>query len=344
MNDNDLALRHTIGAGGTFGLRTVSGSVSVRGTDTDEAVVVARLSNGGRRHGPPPLSVRRSENALHVEPEQKGAALFGASFGQRGVPSIDFEIELPKGARVEINTVSADVTAHGLAGDQSYRVVSGDLELENIEGRVALVSVSGDAVLRDGGALELEATTTSGDLEVQAQRLDLVRLRSVSGDARLHGAFNAGPEHRVETVSGDLWLEVEGGLTIEASGPKVSLSSALPGRVDDSRGSRGLVIGDGAARLRFRTLSGDVHVDGAGARRAHSRPATPPAPEPPVPPAPPTVPPFDADEPTRAYRATRPDDPPAAAPREPLEVLRALERGEIDVEEATRLLEVTDRG
>jgi hypothetical protein len=81
------------------------------------------------------------------------------------------------------------------------------------------------------------------------------------------------------------------------------------------------VIGDGAARLRFRSLSGDLHVMGAGGERGvKDQPFTPPAPNyPPMPPAPPA--------------------PPAPNAPDSLEILRQLERGEIDVEEAQRRLE-----
>jgi hypothetical protein len=88
--------------------------------------------------------------------------------------------------------------------------------------------------------------------------------------------------------------------------------------LDVASGSgRQLVHGDGAARLRFRSLSGDFDLSGGESRGAADmqREGVPP--------------PEALDE----------------APREDsLEVLRALERGEIDVEEATRRLEGVQSG
>jgi hypothetical protein len=76
------------------------------------------------------------------------------------------------------------------------------------------------------------------------------------------------------------------------------------------------VVGDGAALFRFRSMSGDVRV--AGGSETHEQPA--PARTPTAPAAPP--------------------EPPAVPERtDSLEILRALEAGEIDVEEATRRLE-----
>jgi hypothetical protein len=297
MTDKNMEeIRHTIGAQGTLVLHDVAGSIRLRGTDTEEARVVAQPSSG---HRLPPLVVRKSDGALHIEPEQRGLNFLGASFSRSS--GIDFEVELPRAARVEINAVSADVDAAGLLGEQRYRTVSGDLGLEGAGGRISLTTVSGDAKLTASEALELDATTTSGDLELDAGVLTLVRIRSVSGDARLRGAFRQGPEHGMESVSGDLRLEPHTGLTIETS-------RAL----DVSRGRR-IVVGDGAALFRFRSMSGDVRV--AGGSETKERPAPAPA-------------------------MPAPAEPPEARPApDSLEILRALEAGEIDVEEATRRLE-----
>jgi hypothetical protein len=297
---NGGQIRHRIGAGGSFTLHTVSGTVRLSGTDGDEVVVVAR-SSGGSREGLE-LIVDRSEGALRIEPERRRRTGLGALWNEGDLPAIDFVVELPRGARVELNALSADVSGGELHGDQTYKLVSGDLELAGLGGRLDAKSVSGDIDLRASLPIEIDATTTSGDMEIEGQ-LEFLKLRSVSGDARVRGRLSIGPEHRVETVSGDLLLEPQGGLTIEASGPIVSLSSNLGGAVKSGPGQRGLVVGDGSARLRFRSMSGDVSVIGEpGANQ------------------------------------------PRPAPQDSLEILRALERGEIDVDEATeRLSEVSGR-
>lgn len=288
-------IRHQIGAGGSFVLRTVAGTVRIRGTDGEEAEVAARDGSGKV----PPLIVNRADGSLHVEPERQGRTFFGAHIGI-GVPDIDFEVEVPRGARVEIQSVSADVSTTGLVGEQSYKLVSGDLELADGGGRIDTKSVSGDMRMRAGSRLEINAVTTSGDLSIDAEQFEVLRLRTVSGDAIIAGRFASGPEHRVETVSGDLRVTPSGGLTIEASGPIVGLRSSIAGKVTAEHGQRGLVVGDGAARLRFRSMSGEVRVEGADARSA--------------------------------------DRPVGDRPPDSLEILRAVENGEMDIEEASRLL------
>jgi hypothetical protein len=297
---NPSEIRHTIGANGTFTLQAVSGDIQIRGDDGDEARVVASDGGGG---GELPLAVRRSEGGLHIEIDQKGLGFLGRGRGA----GIDFEIQVPRSARVEINGVSSDIEARDLAGEQSYRSVSGDVTVDGLGGRVSLTTVSGDAEVRSVAPLAANLQTTSGDLDLDAPMLTSLQLRTVSGDANVRAGFAAGPIHAVESVSGDVTVEPLSGLTVEV---KRGLDVA-------SGSGRQLVHGDGAARLRFRSLSGDFDLSGGESRGAADiqREEVPP--------------PEALDE----------------APREDsLEVLRALERGEIDVEEATRRLEGVQSG
>ena len=97
-------------------------------------------------------------------------------------------------------------------------------------------------------------------------------------------------------------------------GLSTDVSVAVAHRSEGSRDRRRYVIGDGAATLQFSSMSGDVVVHTARRIPVPPVPAAPPAPEPPAPPSPPL------------------------GPEEQMAVLRALERGEIDVDEASRRL------
>jgi hypothetical protein len=320
MSDQTV-IRHDIGEHGVLELRTVSGSVRIQGTDGTEAVVVARGDERALRD----LSVVRGEGRLLVHPERVDAGLF-----KRSNVELDFQVSLPRDARVDIKAVSADITGQYLTGEQDYRTVSGDLRLHHVGGRMTAQAVSGDVRIDDGAKLELSATTTSGDVQVEAQTIEFLRVKTVSGDVRLTGRLSEGPRHTVQTVSGDLTVRSAGGLTLE---PSRALDIGRSGR-------QPTVVGDGRAQLSFRSMSGDGRVTGPTAFDA-PRPVRPMAPPSPV--APPA--PFNPDEPTVASMAAYPWEPPVlptkptALPATRLDILRALERGEIDVEEAARRLE-----
>jgi hypothetical protein len=237
-------------------------------------------------------------------------------------------VDVPRDARIDIKGVSTDITGQYLAGEQDYKLVSGDIRLQYVSGRMTVQTVSGDVHIDDGGKLELSSTTTSGDVQVEAQLIDFLRIKSVSGDVRLAGRLSEGPRHTVETVSGDLSVKSAGGLTLEPSRA-----------IDIGRGGRQpIVVGDGRAQLTFRSMSGDPRVSGpTDFDTPRSRSPHPDA---------------GAGQPAgRANGARYAGLPvgsagPARAGAKPapptatrLDILKALERGEIDVEEAARRLE-----
>ena len=295
---NATEVRHIIGGAGSLSLRNVAGRVRLSGTDGEEVVV--RCVGG--RGDPPSLNVERSEGGLLVEPQRNRGRFFGLGLDVDG--SLDFDVQLPRGARLDVKTVSADVDGESLLGEQNYKSVSGDVRLRGVAGRVSVMTVSGDVRLHEGGELALDGATTSGDFTVEASRLHMLGVRTVSGDIRLLARLEPGPRHAVETVSGDLHVESAGGVSVEST-------RALDiGRRD----RQPVVVGDGSARLVFRTMSGDSTVTLGPAQ------AAPPATE------------------------ARPAVPPAALAGElvgqdRLDVLRALERGEIGIEEASQRLE-----
>jgi DUF4097 and DUF4098 domain-containing protein YvlB len=279
-----VSITHVIGETGTFNLNNVSGAIRLTGAATDTVEITARWEHPSNE--PLPLNVRRSDGGLHVELEDKsfpfrGGWLFG------GPHSIEFEITVPHAAQIKINSVSGEISARATGGEQKYKSVSGDIHLEAVGGRVTLTTVSGDVYLAADKPLAADLNTTSGDLKLAAPTIEQFQFRTVSGDARVSGAFATGPRHSMESVSGDLRVEPTNGLTVEVR----------RGMDIANGGGRRVVAGDGAAQLRFRSLSGDVSLKGQ----------------------------------------------PSSQPS--LEILRALERGEIDVEEASRRLEgATSRG
>lgn len=292
-------IRHTIGPNGSLTIHNISGQVDLRGADTDEVVVMARSENG--RSESLPLTVRRTDGGLHIEVEKQSFDLFGSFF--RGHDGLVFDVTLPRGARVEIKTVSADINARSLAGEQAYKTISGDVTVDADGGRLRVTTVSGDVEVKPSTHLELNVSTTSGDVEVSGGTLAAFEARTVSGDVDLRTGLDAGPLHAVETVSGDFSLDSRTGVTVD-----------IKRGMDMSRGDgRRKVVGDGAAQLRFRTLSGDARVKGD-----HPAPMS--------------------RGPASASVVAAP--PERAQPAEQaIDVLRALERGEIDIEEASRRLQ-----
>ena len=372
-------ITHSIGPRGTLVLRTVRGSVRVRGVDTTEVRVEARYpGSSDPTTDEQALRVTRANDLLQVEvddTDSRRISQLARLFGD-GRPRVDFDVTMPRTASLRVSGVSADLDVVGLDGTHEIKTVSGDVRMSDLSGTLSLNSVSGDASVT-GGSLSVQASTTSGDLAVTAESLRKVQVRTISGDIRIAGALEPTDQHSVETISGDVELVPANGVSISMTSISGSIHAPGFARPDQSRGRGSLVVGNGAATLSFRTMSGDLNVRRADpsassppaavdapAAAAPPRPIAPPIPPVPAVPPLPSLPPL----PPRPTAPSLPDVPPSAAspaglppsddspttvmpvPQQvgaegfaalatDIDVLRALERGEIDVTTAARLLE-----
>lgn len=318
-------IEHPIGSGGRFALRVTNPDVEINGSD--DAIARVRITleirAGSEAEAEELLEearfrVKEGEGSLEVtEPRHGDTGLNALAriFGLGRSATARVEVTLPRAAEVECDGVSADITATDLNGTQRYRTVSGDIVLDRVSGAIRIQAVSGDVSLRAVGPVSLDANAVSGDLSVFAPSFDSVRVVTVSGDVELEGELTERGSHRIETVSGDLSLGVVDGLVLEVRGLSTDVDVSVPHRAEGSRDRRRYVIGAGGPQVLFSSMSGDVSV-GSGRRTG----ASPMAPTP--------IPPLAREAPSRS----------ALSSEEQLAVLQALERGEIDVDEAARRL------
>ena len=301
-------LEHTIGSTGAFALNVRSNDVRVVAVDGDSVRIRARdgrdLTRLDTERGPGLLSVRAGG----------------------GVDELD--VDVPRHATVVIEASSGDIIVRGLRSEQHYRTSSGDIQLDAVGGRLSAEAVSGDVRIVASARVEVSARTVSGDLAVQAGAIATLRAVTTSGDLRVAGRFEGEGPFSLETVSGDATLASAGpGLDITVSTITGDVRSEVEARQEGPRGQRRLVIGSGSPALSFRSTSGDLRI-------ARAVPLPIEAPRPPAPPSAPTLEEDAAMSTDRLPAADLdvvPDDPE-------LDILRALERGDIDVSEATRRL------
>ena len=321
-------LEHEIGLSGLLAIRLHSSGIRIRGVDGHTVRVHDATGTLDRT-----VRVERAPGSLSLRVDRGLSIGIGSVAFAAGRRAPDLDIEAPFGTTIVVETASGDVTVDGLTGDQRYRTASGDLVLRDVCGRLTIDAVSGDVDVVVSGAGIVGVRTVSGDLSIRGeQALSSAKLATTSGEVRLEGRFVGPGPYSIETVSGDTVVSPTGGLRVEVKTVTGDVRSEVESTSEGGRGSRTIVVGGGGPSLAIRSISGDIRVVGhAAAQRAIALMAPTP-PEPPVPPEPPIPP----QAPPARDRAE------AIVPDSSMTVLQALERGEIDVAEASRRLAALD--
>jgi len=260
-------------AAGVVEISNVAGSVQIAGWDRAEVEVKARYdadvdrvevtSNGGRTR----IRV--------VVPR-----------GRNSRSDADLRIRVPRASGLEVSTVSANVTARDVTGEQRVKTVSGNVKSEFAAHDVEVKTVSGDLWVRgksepasvrlstvsgnvrlDRGAGEVDAVTVSGNLDLDVSPARSVRVRTTSGGLEFRGKLARGASFDAETISGDLSVRApaEDGIEFEISSFSGDIDNCFNLTAErTSRHGPGHRLsgkrGDGSAKIRMRTMSGSVDL------------------------------------------------------------------------------------
>lgn len=186
-------------------------------------------------------------------------------FGGR---TVNIRAAVPEGTHLEAVVASLDVFARVPMGRVVSRTASGDLDLGTVYS-IEVKSASGDVKI-DTCSDRCEISSASGDLRVHVVEGDLavssasgdisagqvkgrVEAKTVSGDVRV--ACCAGGQIGIASMSGDVTVGIPKGTRVEAEIDSLSGDVTLPRKsIDDKAPTR-------SARLRAKTVSGDIKID-----------------------------------------------------------------------------------
>lgn len=232
----------SIGPDGTVELSIIAGTVEVNGGGGSDVRIHVTYDDRYLE-----VDIDESSRGVSIEvepPDNDGDHIHG-----RDLDGTVVRLDVPRGARLEIESVSADTTIAGVDGDVDIEIVSGNLTLSGGEPRVSVSSVSGevrvsvDGMLRGG---EFEAVSGSvvfaGPLGPGAR----LSFEAVSGDVELRLSSAVSAEFDIETFSGEIENEL---------GPPARRSSEfLPSK------ELRFTLGSGDARVSVETLSGRIKL------------------------------------------------------------------------------------
>ena len=200
-------------ADGTVEIYNTSGSVTIEGWSRDAVEVTGTLGEEVDEF----IFERKGDTVVvKVKP------IRGKSSGGRSTSSF-ITVRAPQKSSIDVSTISAEIDAEGVEGEQELQSVSGgistkafaaDVEAETVSGSIDIVGSNMDS--------EAELTTVSGSISAR-DMAGTIDLQSVNGRLKLDGGSFS--EIAMETVNGRIGLESNlrdgGDLDIETVNGKV---------------------------------------------------------------------------------------------------------------------------
>jgi len=268
--------RATVAPDATVEISNVQGSVEVTAWDRNEIELVAELESSKDE-----LEFEATEKHVRIEVDRPHG-----HYDHDDEDDANLTLHVPQGARLIIDTVSADITIVGVKGEQSLESVSGTVQTQAFDSPLKLSSVSGEVIATGhGGKAEVSTENVSGTTTVTgirgnysgevvsgsinatiaaAERLDV---STVSGDIEIHADLSPTARVTMESVSGEVALMAKPPVNAEFSLESFSgmikncfgqtarkTSKYTPGKELD------FTQGNGGARVEIQTLSGVVSI------------------------------------------------------------------------------------
>ncbi|MFC3994695.1 DUF4097 family beta strand repeat-containing protein [Nocardiopsis sediminis] len=228
------------------------GDITVAATDGDELTVDRTLD--GTPLADPDDEIEQEAGELEVDAE-----CHGPPFG--GDCRVDYEIGLPAGTELDIETITGAVEISGTEGDVSVETAAGPVNVEGITGNVDVSTVAG-AIDLAGVEGSVDAETATGSFRATGSG-DAITVQSTMGSVDLAG-FDARLV-AVETTAGE--VDIEGAFTtaeVESAAGAVSVRATERFElleVESTVGSVDLYVPDAAYRVMGESLTGSRTVD-----------------------------------------------------------------------------------
>ena len=280
LADTPIDLRHAATPDARISVSNVKGQVTITAWDRDEVHVTGTLGDGAA-----PLAIEGDKDDLEIRVRPRGGDS-GGWFnwgGDNSMGSTTLNLQVPKGASLEVDVVSAPLAIDGMdGGDISVNSVSGrvrvnartpELSVDSVSGtvqqsghadRAELQTVSGDILAPALGG-EADLQTVSGRIQAAGGPWRKFELSTVSGDVQLAGRPLDHGSIEIDSMSGDVQLTVPSDLSasIRANSFSGELRSDF-GQVsehDHGPGSElNTTVGTGKGRIRVETFSGDLRI------------------------------------------------------------------------------------
>ena len=269
-------------SGGTLTVQTSGGTISVTGTNKNEArveMIVRRngnvLSIGDTDLSNYKITIRKDGNDVIAIAERKNAGSGNIWTGYNNI-SISFTVYVPSTYSTKLGTSGGRIRLSNLSGNHQVRTSGGTLEFEKISGEVD-GRTSGGSINAENINGVFDVGTSGGSIRVDDIE-GMVTLKTSGGSIRID---NARGSFEAATSGGSInasFSEITGPVDLSTSGGSVTVSvpSALGFNLD-ARGNRVVAddltfrgrterdrmngtVNGGGVPIRLRTSAGTVRI------------------------------------------------------------------------------------
>lgn len=225
-------------------------SVSVTGSKWMRAFVREQAEEALDRIG---VEAVREGSTLIVRQTSTGRT------GDRSHVSLDLEVVVPKGVRIDARGRRGDFDISGITGDVDIESANAGVRLENLGGNVRIslrasdivraVGVKGNLDLKGSGH-DVEVERVQGTVTVDGTWIGDLRFSEIPNPVRFAGALRSrGTEWRVESCPGQIQMTRDDMLFRDVKGP-ISIEAR----------SRDVRVTDFSGPLELKVERGDLHV------------------------------------------------------------------------------------
>ena len=252
----------------------ISGSIQITGWDREEIAIKGTVGDDVEA-----LDISTSDGRISIDLD------IPDNWGNRHKNiDVDLEISVPKGIRLEVETISARIDATNLSGTvdlasisggiavsgalerASVETVSGGIEIHGEQTRFETESVSGSIHLT-GATERVEASTVSGQIKVSGESVERAQFESVAGRIEFRGSLSTGARLDADIHSGGVLLELPADTSarFEIETFSGSIENEFgPAAERSDRYSPGkwlkFTTGDGDAEINVESFSGTVRL------------------------------------------------------------------------------------
>ncbi|MEM9292502.1 MAG: DUF4097 family beta strand repeat-containing protein [Acidobacteriota bacterium] len=263
----------SVGESGAVSVEVLSGTVKLLAWDRSEVEVTGTVGEGVEELV---VSAEDGEVSIEVVTKEKEGV-----WGVEGSVDVDLEVRVPAGIEIEVESISAAVSASGVVGEVDIETVSGPISVRGDVATASLSTVSGPVAFEgssretsvenisgpvslSGVSGELDVEAVSGPISIWAGEVTSASVEAVSGGVEFVGAVAAGGELEIESHSGGAKVTLPGGQAADFElstfsgtisnqlGPEPEQDGGLGSSVEFSTG--------GGADIDIETFSGNIEI------------------------------------------------------------------------------------